>query len=331
MKIFLTGSTGYIGQKLLIRLISEGHSIHALCRRRPEGELYRNPRITIFEGDLLNKETILTAMEGCDQAYHVAAYAKVWAKDPETFFKVNVQGSIHVFDAAMACGVKRVVYTSTGGTFGISNGKPITEETTRLTNFFTEYESSKFMAEERALWYAKKGLDVIVVNPVRVYGPGMMTESNPLSHIMKAYISGNWHVIPGNGKAISSFSYIDDVVDGHIMAMEKGVSGEKYILGGVNSDFNTFFSLLEKLSGRHYFLFRIPVGLLMAFAWKEEIMAKWLGAEPMITRKWVRKYNFDMGCSSNKAISHLGYRITPLEAGISKTLQWLGDEYKIYP
>ena len=112
--------------------------------------------------------------------------------------------------------------------------------------------------------------------------------------------------------------------------MQYGAAGERYILGGENSDFNTFFSYLKDLSKHNYLLFRLPTRLMMFLGWQEELMAKWFGQEPFITRKWIRKYRYDMACSSEKAIHHLGYKITPLKEGIARTLSWLKEECQVY-
>jgi nucleoside-diphosphate-sugar epimerase len=330
MKIFITGATGYIGQKLTMRLLNLGHEVHALCRCWPEGDLFNNPKVTIYEGDLLNVQKISEGIAGCDQVYHAAAYARSWAKQRKTFFEVNVQGTVNVLDAALHAGVKKVVVTSTRGTFGASLSEPVNETTTSVPHFFTEYETSKFMAEERVNAYVRRGLPVVMVNPARVYGPGKLSESNALSCMIKAYVTGDWHIIPGNGKTIGSFTYIDNVVEGHILAMEKGTPGERYILGGINTDFNTFFQVLRKKSERRFLLVHLPVALMKVLAWKEELLATWFGMKPMITRKWIRKYSYNAACSSKKAITELGYSITPLDEGIERTLTWFKNDMHIY-
>jgi len=330
MKIFITGATGYIGQRIMECLLDRGHEVHALCRNIPDDELFNHLNVHVFRGDLLDYEKVKKAMQGCTQVYHVAGYARVWAKSPRTFFEINVKGTVNVLRAALDLHVEKLVFTSTGGTYGISNGQPINEEMIRVIDFFNEYECSKFMAEEKVQEFVNKGLPAVTVNPVRVYGPGLLVESNAISIMIKSYITGTWHVVPGNGEAIGSFSYIDDVVEGHLLAMERGKPGEKYILGGENADFNTFFSKVRKISHQDHFLVRIPLPIMMLFGWKEEIWAKWFGVRPVITRKWIRKYHHDMACSSNKAIAELGYSITPLEEGLARTIEWLKRKYNIY-
>jgi nucleoside-diphosphate-sugar epimerase len=329
MNIMITGGTGYVGQRLVSKLLSQGHTIHLLCRKKPEDDFFQNVNLKFFIGDLQSRDVLKQAMHGCEQVYHVAAYARAWARDPKTYFKINVEGTVNVLDAALETGVKRLVFTSTGATFGASNGKPISEDMIRMHDFFTEYESSKFMAEEKLQHYVRRGLHACMVHPLRVYGPGVWTESNVISMMIKSYVEGDWHIIPGNGKTLGSFSFIDDLVDGHMLAMEKGRAGEKYILGGPNLNFNEFFSLLKKITSKNYLLVKIPVPLLMLFGWKEEMLSKF-GKEPLITRKWIKKYHHNLDCSSEKAERELGYRITPIEVGIQKTLTWLEESKKVY-
>ena len=330
MRIFITGATGYIGQRVTARLLNQGHEIHALCRRKPDGELFNNPRVKIFKGDVVNFKTVSDAIADCDQAYHIAAYSRPWAKDVKIFFDVNVKGTANVLEAALKANIKKVVVTSAGCTNGTSDKKNISETMVQMTDFFTEYESSKFIAEDKVQGFVRLGLPVVIVNPGRVYGPGLLSKSNALSYLIKLYVTGNWHIVPVNGKTISSYTYIDNVVEGHILAMEKGAPGERYILGGINTDLNTFISTLQKISERHFFLFRIPMPLMLLYGWKEEMLHKFFGCEPQITRKWIKKYNRDTACSSEKAISELGYVITPLEEGIKRTLTWILEDLNIH-
>lgn len=330
MKIFVTGATGYIGQKLVARLTSRGHHVHVLCRRAPGPDVSGDPRIRVFEGDLSDRAKISEAMRGCGQVYHTAAYARAWAKTPNVYFDVNVKGTVNVLEAALENNIDRLVFTSSCGTFGTSNGEPINEDTPRMVGFFNDYESSKFIAEEKVREYAFKGLDTVIVHPARVYGPGTWTESNAISMLVRKYVTGNWHLIPGSGNALGCFSYIDDVVNGHLLAMERGVKGEKYILGGDNLDLNTFFSTLRRISERNYILVKVPLPLIVLYAWQEELAARYLGRLPAVTPKWVRKYDQDAALSSAKAMRELNYQITPFETGLARTLDWLREECNIY-
>jgi farnesol dehydrogenase len=135
--------------------------------------------------------------------------------------------------------------------------------------------------------------------------------------------------MPGDGRSQGCYCYIDDVVSGHILAMGNGHPGEKYILGGENLQIKEFFDLLKSISGKNYWMIRVPIWLMMLFGWREEIGASLFGREPLVTRKWISKYRHDLACSSEKAIRELGYKITPISEGISTTLEWLRDTRNI--
>ena len=330
MNIFITGATGYIGANLALRLADSGDNVHMLCRltadrqvSKSKASLLNHGNIRVFEGDVLDRESIENAMQSCEYVYHLAAYARVWAENPQTYFDVNVQGTKNILDAAIKSGIKKVVVTSTAGVLGPSNGTPVNEESIRTVDFFNEYERSKYIAEEEIHHYIRKGLDIVIVNPSRVYGPGLMSESNSVSKLIDRYLKGKWHLIPGNGETIGNYVFIDDVVNGHLLAMSKGLTGEKYILGGDNVSYNEFFGTLIKVSQKKYKLYKTPLSLMLAFAKVQELLANSFNRPPLITPKWVKRYLYNWVLSSQKAGRELGYEITPFEEGMEKTIKWL--------
>lgn len=325
MRIFVTGATGYIGQRLVEKLLGQGHEVDALVRRIPDDNALHHPALSYVVGNLLDSTSVEHAMEGCSQVYHLAAFAKPWTKNCRDYFEINVQGTINVLNAALQTGIEKLVYCSSCAVLGRSNGAPISEDHVRDIHFFTEYESSKYMAECYVRNYSERGLSTVIVSPSKVYGPGAWTESNAVSHLMQLYLEGDWHVLPGDGKSIGCFCYIDDVVEGHILAMNYGRDREKYILGGENIQIGEFFGLIKSISGKNYFIVPVPIWLLMLFGWKEEIGASLFGREPLFTRKWIAKHKYDLACSSEKAIHELGYKITPIREGIAITLEWLRE------
>jgi len=326
MNIFITGATGYIGANLALRLAEAGERVHILCRSKSRASLLNHNNIRIFEGNILDKKSIENAMQASGYVYHLAAYGRVWAKNPQTYFDVNVQGTKNVLDAAIKLGVKRVVFTSTVGVLGPSEQTPINEESIRKVAFFNEYESSKFIAEEKAYHYSRNGLDIVIVNPSRVYGPGLLSESNSVTKLIKLYIEGKWHLIPGDGKNIGNYVFIDDIVNGHRLAMSKGRAGEKYILGGTNVSYNEFFDTIIKVSQKKHKLYKMPVSGMLAFARFQDMLAHYFNRPPMITGSFAKRYLHDWAVSSQKAQDELGYEITPLEKGMAKTIKWLKTE-----
>jgi farnesol dehydrogenase len=325
MRIFVTGATGYIGQRLVEKLLEQGHDVTALVRKIPGDNAFHHPALRYVEGNLLDSASVERAMDSCRQVYHLAAFARPWTANSRTYFEINVQGTIHVLNAALHQRIEKLVYCSSCAVLGRSNGSPLSEDHVRDVHFFTEYESSKHLAECYVSNYSRRGLPTVIVSPSKVYGPGVWTESNAVSHLMQLYLEGDWHMLPGDGKSLGCFCYIDDVVAGHILAMNYGREGEKYILGGENIQICQFFELIKSISGKNYFIVPVPIWLLMLFGWKEEIGASLFGREPLFTRKWIARYKHDLACSSEKAIRELGYKITPIREGIANTLRWLRE------
>ena len=323
MATLITGSTGYIGSLLTIKLAEQGEDIRILVRRDPDIPEFRRNNIAIVKGDITDAESLKNAMKGIDKVYHMAAYARLWAKDPDTFHKINVEGTRNVMKAAIDADVKKLVYTSTAGVIGPSGDKPMTEIDPRITGFFNAYEETKTEAEKVVQEYVKKGLNVSIVNPSRVYGPGLDTGSNPVTKIVELYMKRKWHVIPGNGEDIGSYCHVDDVVNGHISAMLKGGIGERYIFGGVNASFNELISLIRKHSGVDKKLFNLPFPLMSLVSHAMKTWSTISGTAPMITPDWVKRYDYHWKLDSSKAVNEIDYKIRSLDQGIQQTVAWI--------
>jgi nucleoside-diphosphate-sugar epimerase len=325
MKCFMTGVTGFIGSNLARQLAADGHTVNAIIRDTVPQDWKDIPGLQLYQGDLQNMEALKGAMKGCDVAFHLAGFARPWSKDPGDFYRINVEGAVNVFNAALDSGIKKVVFTSSAATMSPSvNGEPANEDTVRTIPFFNAYESTKAEAETKAREFSGKGLPVVIVNPSRVYGPGPINPSNSVTRVIAGYRNGSWRINPGNGKMTGNYVYIDDVVHGHVLAAQKGRAGERYILGGENITFDEFFHILEKVTGVKRQLIRLQVPV-MAFAakfleWQNHIT----GIPPAITADFVKKYMVHWSLSSEKAINELGYRITPFETGVKETIEWLG-------
>ncbi len=323
--VFVTGSTGFIGTKLVNELVRRGNTVHALTRGTSNKEGLAHERIKLVLGDIQDCASLLKGMEGCNQVYHLAAYAKNWSKDPGVFFKQNVEGMRNVFEAAKSVGVERVVFTSTIVTFGPTPpGVTGNEDMPRLTQrYYTEYEETKSIAEKEALKRAADGFPVVIVNPTRVYGPGKLTEGNSVSLMIDMYDRGKVPVLLNGGNEIGNYVLVDDLVRGHILAMERGRIGERYILGGENATLRQLYRMVDEVSGKKHFQMNLPPALAYAFAGFEKKKAEWLGIYPQITPGWVETFLQQWAYSTAKAERELGYTIVPLKEGVRMTYEWL--------
>jgi farnesol dehydrogenase len=334
-KAFVTGATGFIGTRLVEKLVQRGVAVRALCRQPrlqpPPGFGHNNggplddPFVERVMGDLDNPDSLRRGMEGCQYVFHLAGYARNWARRAETFFEVNVTGTRNVFSVAQQLGVRRIVWTSGAVTLGPTLPNAVAdEETPRSTpRCFNHYERSKCLAEQEAQQWAARGLPVVTVNPTRVFGPGHLTEGNSVTRLIDDYDRGRMPFLLNLGRNVGNWAFVDDVAEGHILAMLNGRVGQRYILGGQNASLREFFEAIDAVSGRRHL--KIPLLRLtpLVFAWFLEKRAEWFGVYPRITPGWINMFCHDAAYSCLKAVEELGYRITPLSDALRITYQWL--------
>ena len=323
--VFVAGATGFIGTTLVNRLVAEGHSVHALSRATSNVEGLAHERVSLVRGDIMDRESLARGMEGCTQAYHLAAYAKNWSKDPAMFFRQNVEGMKNVFEAARQAGVRRIVFTSTIVVFGPTPPGAVGDESMpRITQrYYTEYEESKAVAETEARAMAASGFPIVIVNPTRVYGPGKLTEGNSVSLMLDMYQRGKLPILLNHGVNTGNYVFVDDLVRGHLLAMERGQIGERYILGGENVSLKGLFTIVDELTGKRHRQVSLPPRVAMFYSTLEKKKAEWFGLYPQITPGWVETFLQDWAYSSGKAERELGYTITPLREGVRRTLEWI--------
>ena len=171
--------------------------------------------------------------------------------------------------------------------------------------------------------FSLMGTEIVIVNPSRVFGPDILSDSNGITRIMQRYIQGKWHIIPGDGNSIGNYVYIEDVVTGHIQAMENGKSGERYVLGGTNMTYNQFFNELAEPTGKRNFMIHLPVSLMKMISQMMLFMARVSGRPPLITPALVAKYNHHWNLSSAKAQKELNYHPVDFKTGAGLTINWL--------
>ena len=320
--VFMTGATGYVGQRLAMRLAHAGHRVHALVRKSTAKEVLDHPNIVLFEGDILQPESIQAAIKGCAQVFHVAALARLVHKDPNEFYRINVAGTENVLKAAVGAGVEKFVLTSTTGVLGPCLNQPMREQDPRIYGYDNHYETSKQLAEMLVEQYNQNGLEALVVMPSRVYGPGISTYSNGVNRFISGYLKKGFSVIPKCPTIAGNYVFLDDVVEGHLLAMQHGKGGERYILGGENVAFGDFTKTIREVAGTGRFV-TVPTFLIKATALMAQLKALITRSSPELTPRMVERLFLHCQFSSDKAKSELNYQVTPFREGITKTIAHL--------
>lgn len=337
VKTLVTGATGFIGNRLAEELVRRKTSVRVLVRRRSMGaltetpgrvfDIFSHPLVEVCYGDLLHPPSVREAVQGCGRVFHLAGYVKSWAPARDLYFATNVRGLRNILEAAGRAGVERVVWTSSDLTIGPSRAGEISDEAGVRGGqpCFTEYEESKLAAEDEAGRWGALGLDIVTVNPTRVFGPGLLTEGNSVTRLVERYLRGGFPVLLGGGINVGNWVLVDDVVLGLVQAADRGRPGERYILGGDHASLREFFGVVGAVCGRRRFQFPVRRPGALAFAYFQKKRADWIGVYPQITPGWVRTFLCDYRRSSAKAERELGYRHTPLEEGIRQTCRFLSN------
>lgn len=333
MAIFVTGANGFLGSRLCQTLAERGRKVIALCRQQPDDRRLSHQLIQIELGDISDLNRMAKIMGNCSCCFHLAAIAKPWTPDLAAFEQVNVIGTKNVLTAAIDGGVKRLVFTSTAGVYGASmNGEVLDESSVRSVAGKTAYERSKIRAEQVVLdAAAADNLETVIVNPTRIFGPGPLSVGNSLTRIMLQMDQGKWRALPGTGNYVGNYVFVDDVVAGHISAMENGVSGSSYILGGENLSLRELFEMMQEHANIKRRLISIPAFAIYAIAYMQLMRAKVFKIPPKITPAFARKYFADYRLSSEKAKSELGYQPGSVGQGIAKTMEWLHETKPSHP
>ena len=320
--ILLTGATGYLGSQIAYALIARRLPFRVLVRDDSRLDFIpRDSGCEVVLGELGDQEAVQKAVTGADVLIHTAALVKMWVPDRRDFRRVNVEALKDLFRAATAAGVQRIVYTSSFIALGPSSDPSANEALENRGPFSTEYEQSKAEALKWLRGEAKGKFPLVTLCPGVVYGPGPSTDGNLVGNMIEQYLAGTFSGIPGSGNQRWSFAYNGDVVNAHLVAMEKGKPGEAYVVAGDNRSLNSFFKLLADSAGVRRAVRHVPFLLVTLAAKLEVARAKRAGRQPHVTPGVVEVFKRDWVYSSAKAQAELGYHITPLEEGLKMTLE----------
>jgi dihydroflavonol-4-reductase len=316
----VTGATGFVGSAVARALLSAGHPVRVLARPNSDRRNLADLPVEIVEGSLEDARSLVRAVSGCRYVYHVAADYRIWVPDPAPMFRVNVIGTRDLLTAALEAGVERVVYTSSVATLGLAPGCSADEETpSSVDDMIGPYKRSKFLAEEVVRDLARdRGLPVVIVNPSTPVGPGDI-KPTPTGRLIVEAARGQMPAFVDTGLNIV---HVDDVAEGHIAAAEKGLIGERYILGGENMSLAEILAEVSREVDRRPPRVRIPHAALFPVAFGAEIAARLTGREPFVTLDGVRMSRKKMYFTSEKASRELGYSPRPARKAITDAVSW---------
>jgi dihydroflavonol-4-reductase len=325
MIALVTGASGFVGSAVARALLADGMPVRALVRAGSSRRNLAGLDVETVEGDITVPESLTSALSGCRYVFHVAADYRLWAPDPEPLYRTNVQGSINVVEAARRAGVERLVYTSSVAALGLNADRSPADETTpvSIADMVGPYKRSKYQAEqavrERA---AALELATVIVNPSTPLGPGDI-KPTPTGRIVLEAARGRMPAFVDTGLNVV---HVDDVARGHLLALERGTPGERYILGGENMSLKQILDTIAGLTGHASPRGPLPRWPLYPVAYAFEAWARITGREPQLTVDGLRMAAKHMYFSSAKASCSLGYRWRPAAEAIADAVRWFCGE-----
>lgn len=318
-KVFITGATGFVGANLVRLLLKEHYQVRALVRKNADLTNVKDLDIELVEGSL-NDENLADKMSDCDYLFHVAALYSLWRKDKNLLYKTNVLGTRNVFKAAKKAKIKRIVYTSSVAAIGVRKDGVLADENYQspVENLIGNYKKSKYYAEQEAYLAVKSGQDIVIVNPSTPIG-GYDLKPTPTGEIILRFLREK---MPGFVNTGLNFIDVQDVAKGHLLALEKGKTGERYILGNQNLTLAEFLEKLARITGKKAPKIRFPFWFPLMVAYVDEYVFGNLGKSPSVAVEAVKMSRQYMFYNSQKAVRELGLPQTDIDKAIADAVNW---------
>ncbi len=317
----LTGATGFVGSAVARTLLARGHAVRALVRAGGDRRNLDGLDLELAEGDLRDPASLSRAVAGCRYLVHVAADYRIWVPDQAAMEQANVAGTVALLRAAKATGVERIVHCSSVAALGLTDdGTPATE-TTPVTEDAVAgfYKKSKYRAEQAVLrLVADEGVPAVIVNPAGPIGPRDI-KPTPTGRMIADAANGRMPAYVDTGINVV---HVDDVAEGHALALERGRIGERYILGSENLRLRDILGHVARIAGRRAPKVKLSPGMLWPLAVASEAVARATGIEPLVTRDHLRMARHLMFFSSDKARDELGYTPRPARDAIVDAIGW---------
>lgn len=320
-RVLVTGASGFVGSAIVRTFLNAGFSVRVLVRPSSPRSNFAGLPVEIAEGDLRDKASIAAALKDVRYLVHTAADYRIWTRKPSELMAANVLGTRTIMEEALKSGVEKIVYTSSVCTLAPSSpADPADEKHSHNgDDAYNPYKRSKILAEEgvRSL-IAKAGLPAVIVNPSTPVGPRDI-KPTPTGRIIVECAAGRMPAYVDTGL---NLVHVDDVAEGHLAALRRGVIGERYILGGQNIRLRDMLGEIARQTGRHPPRVKLPVQAVFPFAVASEAVAWCTGKEPFATRDSLRMARQYMFFNDAKARKDLGYASRPYEEGIADALAW---------
>jgi dihydroflavonol-4-reductase len=319
VRVFLTGGTGFIGSHIVRLLLKQGYQVTALVRPQSNLNNLQGLNVDIVEGDL-NQPQLARKMQGCQYLFHVAAHYSLWQKDRELLYRHNVDGTRNILAAAQTAGIERIVYTSSVAAIGVGeNGKVVDEiHQSPVEKLVGDYKKSKFLAEQVAIDAAKQGQDIVIVNPSSPIGP-LDIKPTPTGDIILRFLRRQMPAYMDTGL---NFIDVRDVAWGHLLALQQGKSGDRYILGHQNLTLKQLLEQLTDITGLKAPQIALPPWIPLGVAWLEEKILAPCGKSPTVPLDGVRMAMQPMYYDATKAVRELGLPQSPLDVALKDAVDW---------
>jgi dihydroflavonol-4-reductase len=320
MRLFLTGATGFVGSHVARLAAEQGAELRLLTRE--SSNLSNLPKSAeLVQGDLREPAAFASALRDCDALIHIAADYRLWVPDPAEMYKANVEGTRELLRLAREAGVRRVVYTSSVATMGFRKDRSVVDEQTPVaeSDMIGHYKRSKWMAEQVAIEAARAGQEIVILNPTTPIG-SMDTKPTPTGRIVVDFLNRKFPAYVETGLNLVD---VEEIARMHLLALERGRPGERYILGGENLTLKQILDRLAVITGLRSPTMKVPHAVAMAFAFFDEtVTGKLRGKEPRATVEAVRMGRKMMWASSAKAERELGWRVLPVEEALRAACRW---------
>jgi dihydroflavonol-4-reductase len=321
MKAFLTGATGFVGSHVARTYADAGAELRLLARSSSNLAAIEGMKAEVVVGDLREPESLRSSIRGCEAVVHVAADYRLWVRDPKSMYAANVDGTRELLRIAREVGVAKVVYTSSVATMGFKTDGTIVNEDSPVSieDMIGHYKRSKFLAEQEAVKAAQGGQHVVILNPTTPIGAGD-AKPTPTGRIVVDFLNRRFPAYVDTGLNLVD---VAEVARMHLVALDKGKPGERYILGGENLTLKQILDRMSSITGLPSPTMKVPHAVAMGFAFFDEnFTGKLLGKEPRATVEAVRMGKKKMFASSHKAELELGFKVLPVYAAMRSAIEW---------